>query len=862
MTQHVLLKFISLRHLFREKRNWLTLIGVALGISVFVSIRIANLSVLSTYKQSVDAFAGKTTLEVVGRSGAMDETILTLFRQDPTISQISPLVQSVLPIATPSSAAGEVLLLMGVDLLQEGVFRDYEFSGDFDGAGDESTLTQAFERLLNPESIFLPEVFAKRHHLKVGDPLSLRKEGNLLNFKVAGLLGGEGIARSRDGNIGIIDIATAQWRLEKLGQLDRIDLMTDEEISLETIITRLDKTLGEQVLIRRPQQRNKQIEKMLFSFQMNLTALSAISLFVGLFLIYNTLLVSVVHRRKEIGLLRALGVDRKQIFRLFTIEGIVIGTVGGFLGVLIGALLARWVVQVLSQTVSTLYVPIPPSPFSLPLALFIEGVVIGVLVSTFSAIYPAWQAARLKPREALEGVFGSEAEGLAPQHLLKWSGFCALLSFGLSQMPINWGFSWNGYAAAGLLLMAFSLIVPSSILLFSKGVYFLSRNAAPSWRLAQGHLERAIRRNAPTISAFMAALAMMVSVVIMIESFRTTVVLWIDQTIQSDILVFPASYMVGDSDETLPDGLREEMLQVPEIEAVDAYRSRFVLFRNESVELVGRHLDIHAKYSTYLFRKGDATQIMQRAVVEREALISEVLANRFQLEEGDVIPIPTPQGNVDFKIGGVFYDYGTDGGKIVINRSHFKKYWTDHKVDVAAIYLKSGADVGRTRDHLLTRWGNKAGISFTTQTTFKKEIMDIFDQTFLITYALEWIAIFVALLGIANTLFVSVLERKREIGILRAIGASRPQVIRIVLLEALYMGVIGNLIALVCGYFLSLLLIFVINKASFGWTLQFYFPPEIIMHSFFLAIGVALIAGYLPAKRASKTDLKEAVAYE
>lgn len=862
MTQHLLLKFISLRHLLREKRNWLTLLGVALGISVFISIRIANLSILNAYQQSVDAFAGKTTLEVLGRSGPMDEEIIRKLRKDPAISQISPIVQSVLPVAIPDSAQGEVLLLVGIDLLQEGAFREYEFSGDLEGTQNEGALTQAFERLLNPESILLPETFAKRHHLKIGDTLSLRKAGGLLDFKITGLLVGEKISRLRDGNLGIIDIASAQWRLEKLGQLDRIDLITHEETSLEAVITRLNTQMGDQVLIRRPRQRNKQVEKMLFSFQMNLTALSAISLFVGLFLIYNTLLVSVVHRRKEIGLLRAIGVDRVQIFRLFTLEGIVIGTVGGFLGVVIGALLARWVVQVLAQTVTALYVSIPPSPFSLPFALFIEGVVIGIVVSTFSALYPAWQAARLKPREAMEGVYGLEDNGLRHISLLKWSAVCGILAFILSQMPTNRGFSWNGYAASAFLLSASSLIVPSCILLFSKGIHFLSRNSSPSWCLAQGHLQQAIRRNAPTISAFMGALAMMISVVIMIESFRTTVVIWIDQTIQSDIHVFPASYMVSDSDETLPDGLREEIAQVPEVAAVDAYRSRLILFRNESVELVGRHLDIHMQYSAYLFRSGNATQVMQKAITAREALISEVLANRFHLKEGEIIQLPTPQGDVDFKIGGVFYDYGTDGGKIVIDRSHLKKYWNDHKIDVAGIYLKKGTDPGRIRDQLLARWGNKAGVTFTTQATFKAEIMDIFEQTFLITYALEWIAILVAFLGIANTLFVSILERKREIGILRSIGASRPQVIRIVMAEAFYMGIIGNLIALICGYFLSLLLIFVINKASFGWTLQFHFPPEIIWHSFLLAISVSLLAGYLPAKHASKIDLKEAIAYE
>jgi len=864
MTQHLLLKFISLRHLLREKRNWLTLVGVALGISVFVSIRIANLSVLNAYQQSVDAFAGKTTLEVIGRSGPMDEKILGTLREDPAISEITPIIQSVLPLAVPASAQGEVLLLMGIDLLQEAAFRDYEFATDQDGTQGEIEMLQAFEHLMNPVSILLPEAFALRHDLKVGDTLSLRKSGARLNFEVAGLLRGEGISRSRDGNIGLIDIANAQWRLEKLGQLDRIDLITDEGKSLETVISRLDQQIGSQVRIRRPQQRNRQIEKMLFAFQMNLTALSAISLFVGLFLIYNTLLVSVVHRRKEIGLLRAIGVDRAQIFRLFTFEGIVIGTIGGFMGVLIGALLARGVVQVLAKTVTALYVSIPPSPFSLPLPLFLEGVAIGVVVSTFSALYPALQAARLKPREAMEGVYGSEGDGMKHRRLAIAGGLCGLLAFIFSQMPTNWGFSWNGYAAAALLLMAFSLMVPSGILLFSKAVHFLTRQRSPSWRLAQGHLQQAIRRNAPTISAFMGALAMMISVVIMIESFRTTVVLWIDQTIQADIHAFPASYMVSDSDETLPGGLREQIQQLPEIAAVDGYRSRFVLFRNESVELVGRHLDIHAEHSAYLFRKGQGqmAEVIQGAVSGREALISEVLANRFHLKEGETIQLPTPQGEVDFKIGGVFYDYGTDGGKIVIDRRHFRETWNDPKIDVAGIYLKKGADAGALREKLLARWGNQGGVTFTTQATFKNEIMDIFDQTFLITYALEWIAIVVALLGIANTLFVSILERKREIGILRAIGASRPQVIRIVLAEAFYMGIIGNIIGLICAFFLSLLLIFVINKASFGWTLQFHFPPQIILHSFLLAGSAALIAGYLPAKRASETDLKEAIAYE
>ncbi len=858
MSQQILLKFISLRHLLHEKRTWLTLIGVALGISVFVSIRIANRSVLQAYHQSVDAFAGETTLEIVGRSGPFNERLLIALRKEAAIEKISPLVQSVLPIVEPASAAEEMLLLMGIDLLQEQDFRDYEIQGE----SDEIEITSAFEKLLDPESIFLTEAFAARHRLKIGDALSVRMGGDVLSFKVAALLKAKDIGQMRDGNIAFLDIATAQWRFGKIGQLDRIDLISDVQLALDGLITQLENRLGDGVLVRRPKQRNRHVEKMLFSFQMNLTALSAISLFVGLFLIYNTLLVSVAHRKKEIGMLRALGVDRPQIFRLFTIEGIAIGLFGGFFGVLMGALLARWVVQVLSTTVTALYVPIPPSPFSLPLPLFVEGIVIGVLVAAFSAIYPAWQAARLKPREAMEGIYSSEETGFKHGKLCVLGSGAGLLAFLLSQMPIRWGMSWNGYLAAALLLAAFSFFVPSTILAFSRGIRYFVRNRAPAWRLAQGHLEQAIRRNAPTISAFMGALAMMVSVVIMIESYRKTVLIWIDQTIQADVIGFPASYMTSDSDESMPDIIRSEIAALDTVEAVDGYRSRIILFRDAPVELAARDLAVHAAHSDYLFRKGSRDRLFQDAIGGTTLFVSEVLANRLELNEGDSIQIPTPQGLIPFQIGGIFYDYGTDGGKMVIDRSQIKKYWQDQQIDALLVYIKEGVDVVSLSQQLRSQWGTRQGLSFTTQRDFKTEIMAIFDQTFLITYALEWIAIVVALLGIANTLFVSILERQREIGILRSIGASQPQVIRIVLAEAVYMGLIGNLIALVCGFFLSLLLIFVINKASFGWTLQFHFPPEILLHSFIVAIGTALLAAFLPARKAARTDLKEAIAYE
>ena len=848
----VLFQWISFRHLSREKRSWLTWVGVALGISVFVSIRIANRSVLDAYQRSVEAVAGNTTLEVAGRAGAFDEAAIVEVRKEPAVLHVAPIIQAALPVVSPPAAQGEILFLVGVDLLQEGPFRQYEVSG----AGE----TAMFNALSDPSAILLTDSFSARHQVKIGEKIAVRRGEQLLTFHVVGLLKGKGMAEGQGRNIAMTDIASAQWRLEKLGKLDRIDLITDPRLPVGEVLQRLRSRFGETVTIRRPQQRSKQIEKMLFAFQLNLTALSAISLFVGIFLIYTTLLISVVHRKKEIGILRSLGVTRSQIFIIFALEGIWTGLTGGVAGVLVGAFLARGVLQVLAQTVTTLYVSIPPSPFSLPVSAFAEGIGIGVLVAAFSSFFPALQAGLLKPREAMEGIYSSHRP-LNPLVFLTAALVAGSISFLLSQIAPS-RLPWAGYLSAAILLVTFSLLVPPAILLFSKALRPCLPFLSPPWRIAQGHLQQAIKRNAPTIAAFMGALAMMISVVIMIESFRKTVVLWIDQTIQADVIGAPASLMFKESDETLPPGLLPKIRETPGVQAVDGYRSIRILFRDEPALLAGRDLAVHAAHSRYLFKSGKSEEIIQTAIREKQVLISEVFAGRFNLHEGETLQIPSPQGPVSFQIGGIFYEYSTDGGKLVIDRSVLKERWQDDQINVVAIYLEKGASADSVRRQLVQKWGGTGGLAFITQSAFKEEILKIFDQTFLITYGLEWIAIVVALLGITNTLLVSILERRREIGILRAVGGSGRQVVRVVLIEALYMGLIGNLLSLFCAFFLSLLLIFVINKASFGWTLLFYFPPSVLLHSFLLATLTALAAGYFPARKAAKMQITEAISYE
>ncbi len=845
-----LLQWISLRH-FCEKRSLLTIVGIALGISIFISIRAANTSILNTYRDTVHAVAGNTTLEIVGPLGTFDEETITKIRNTPGVSHLSPIVQSSFLMTSPPSAKGEVLLVIGVDLLTEGPFREYELRGISDEA--------AFEALMDPSALLLTEPFAKRHQMHIGDAFETRYGGKVLTLRVIGFLAGSGLASAHDGNIAIMDIASAQWLMGKVGLLDRVDLITEGPTDEE--IRRLNEKLGGAATVRRPQQRGAQVEKMLASFQMNLTALSTLSLFVGIFLIYTTLFVSVIHRRREIGILRAIGASRASIFLVFTLEGALLGIIGGVLGVFLGAFLARAVLGIISKTVTSLYVPIAPFFSGLSETVMLEGIGIGVGVATLSSLFPAFHASRLRPREALEGIYAS----LRPvNHRLSLiaSAIAGLSAFYLSRLPTVRGLPLAGYLSAAALLIGFSLMVPAAVLLFSRTVRPFLKWAPPAFRFAEGHLVQAMRRNVPTISAWMGALSMMISVSIMIESFRNTVIFWIDQTIQADIIGGPVSILTNQSEGSIPIKLFSRIKEMPGVAALDPYRSRDILLGEKPAILVGRDLAVHARHSRYLFRSGNSEEVIRNAIQRRQLLISEPFANQLSLREGEVIHLPSPQGLLAFEIGGIFYDYSTDGGKLVMDRTFLEKYWKDDQIDVVAIYLKEGEAVDLIRKELVQSYGDQYGITFITQASLKDEILKVFDQTFVVTYALEWIAVLVALLGITNTLFVAILERRREIGIVRAIGGSGQQVAHVVMIEAFYIGIIGNVLGIICGFFLSLILIFVINKQSFGWTIVFSFPLSVIGYSFLLASLTSLAAGYFPARRGAKINIAEAISYE
>jgi len=368
------------------------------------------------------------------------------------------------------------------------------------------------------------------------------------------------------------------------------------------------------------------------------------------------------------------------------------------------------------------------------------------------------------------------------------------------------------------------------------------------------------------MAAIVVGLAILVGVGIMIQSFRQTVELWIEQTLMADIIIAPMSWL-GEQDASgknqgLPRKLVKQVLEIPGIEAVDPYRETSVETSGKTVWLVSRNMRLHAERSQYLFLQGESSEVLSQVVDNHGVIISEVLAERLGLGVGAQLPLETPAGEKKFLVKGIFFDYATDGGKVVMDYALFAEIWGEKDATVFAVYLEKGQALSAVRREIEARLENERPIVTISNGELKREILEIFDRTFRVTYVLELIALSVAVLGIMNTLLTAILERRRELATLRALGASGRQIQGLILWESLYLAGLGASVGIVVGMALSVVLIKVINKQSFGWTIQFALAWETVGMALVVAFVAALVGAWAPAHWATRQAIADDLRYE
>ena len=833
----------------------LNVLSVGLGVAVYLAIQIANHSANRAFRATVDVVAGKADLQVTAPASGLDDGLFPAVARERGIAAATPLLRG---FVTLPEYPGEYLQVLGVDVFTNAPFRTFELTGF--GAGEFDVQAWLGDRT----AIAVTEEFARLHKLAPGASLRAQVNGADRMLRVASILRMSGPAA--DPRFAAMDIGWAQELFASRGRLTSINLQVAEGADRDAVIANLRGLLPPDAIVASPAQRGQQVENMLGGFQLNLTAMSLVSLLVGMFLIYNTVSASVVRRRHEIGTLRSLGTSRNEVRALFLAEAVVFGIIGVVVGIGGGLLLARVLVGTVSETISVLYVLLNVREVAAAPWMFASAAVLGLASVVVAAWLPARAAANMEPVRALHGSSMIE-ESTQLSSAWLWAGLGAIVLAGaFSLIALTTGPPWIGFGATLFVLAGFSLLVPHLTVRFSSAMGALLRGGVRRGgglfiepALAAANIARALVRNSVTIAALAAAVAMTIGVSVMVFSFRRTVESWIDQTLVADLFIAPgSSEMVGPSTFMPPDAIRF-LEDDDRVEIVDTFRE-VELSLGEKTIAVAVVRGVHPR--RFPFVRGDRTAIMRRFQDENCVIVSESFARRNGVADGDRLDITTPVGPRSFEIAGTFYDYTRDQGVVFMSQRTFVPIWQDHRVNSVAVYLK---DPSRAED-LSTAFraafsGTRQFIIFSNR-ELRTRVFEIFDQTFAVTYVLRTIAIIVAVIGICLTLTTLITERQRELSVLRAIGASVAQLRKLLLWESAMIGLLAAVIGVASGICLSTVLTGVINRAFFGWTIQLAFPWSSLAATPLWIVAAAIVAGLFPAWRAGRLAVAEGLRTE
>lgn len=739
-----LLRTLVLRPLARDPlRTALTIAAVALGVAVVVGIELAGDAAAGSFQSSLTTLLGSTDLQI-SANGGLDETWIATLTQLPFNARFSPIVESQV-----LTASGVSLDLLGVDLLN--------------APGAATTQPAAIDN----RPIFLSTAEARRLHLRTGDSLGLRLPTGLQTFHV------NRIIDSNDSEFAVIDIALAQQVLNRYGKLDRIDVSVSPKTNFAALETAIHAALPPAFLIDTPGTRSNENQRMLRAFRWNLRVLSYISLVVGAFLIYNTISISVVRRRPEIGILRAIGTSRARVFSLFLAEALLFGLVGSALGVAVGRLMAEGLVGLIAVTVNSLYASSRPTAIHLTPGSAAIAAFTGLAIALLAAFHPALEAMRIVPTEAMSRGARETRFRLHTRRNLICAAILAVLSWLATRQDAIAGRPVFGYISVLLSIASAAFAAPSLV----TAIAALTRAALRKLFGAEGllavrSLTASLGRTSIVVTALATAIAMMASVGIMVGSFRETVIVWLDNQLRADIYIRAKGPNGAGLYPPIPAQTAALIAKLPGIAAVDVFSALEIRYQGQRASLGGGDMRSLLRYGRTRFLPGENREAILRSLPDsNNAIVTQTFANKHHLKPGDRIAIPLGSSRATFTIGGIYYDYTSERGFILVDRATLLRYLPGQPPTNLAIYLQPAADAATVRRQIETATASFP-IDVALNETLRQGAVEIFDRTFAVTYALEGVAIIVAMLGAANSLLALVLDRRREFGLLRYLGAA------------------------------------------------------------------------------------------
>ena len=843
---------VGLRYLLNHRwQSILMVFGVALGVAVVVSIDLANTSAGRAFTLSTETLTGKATYQISGGPQGVPEQVYVDLKRSGWAFPAAPVVSA---YVTSPQLGGHPLQLLGIDPFSDVPFRN------FLGQGSTLPLDQLTAFLARPGAVLLSRSLASRYNLKAGDPLILLEAGHAQPAFVAGILDPTDSLSQRtlDGVI-LADISTAQELTGMIGYLSRIDLILPPGDM--AVKQSLENNLPQGFSVTAASARSDTLDQMTSAFRVNLTALSLLALVVGLFLIYNTMTFSVVQRRELFGTLRCLGVTRVEIFWLVVGEAALVGLAGAILGTGLGILLGQGTIRMVSQTINDLYFTTTVQAASISSVSLFKGLLLGVVATMLTAALPAWEAASVPPRYAL---LRSGLESKSRRNVV-WAAVAGVGVLGIAYLIFLTPTSnlYLGFGATLLVVLGAALLSGGAlVLLVNVFAGLTGRLFGLVGRLAPRSVLNSLSRTVVAVTALMVAVAVTIAVSIMIDSFRHTVVVWLADTLQSDIYI--TAPVKSSTTPLAPVDLQviAKLQNWPGVKQVDTLRATAVQAKQGQVNLSATdnpHLGFERQF--YLL-DGTPGQVWQR-MLAGEVLVSEPLANRLGIQKtGGNLQLNTPLGWRDFRVMGIYYDYASSEGTVLMSLPEYQSLWNDPEITAIGVRLQPGQNADQVVRAMQDQLSQQQQLLIRANSTLRRDVLTIFDRTFAITVALRLLATVVAFIGVLNALFLLQFEKKRELGILRALGLTGRQLRQMIFLETGLMGLVAGLLAIPTGYALSLVLVYVINRRSFGWTLQMLVEPSVLLQGVLIAMAAAMLAAVYPAIRLSSIPAAEEIRYE
>ena len=844
-------------------RTTLTALGIALGVGVLVSVVLVSRSIVVGVTDTVDDLAGRADLQIGGTNAGIDEGLLDKVRDVPGIYKVTPVMQQIVTLRTTRGARERVLVL-GVDLLgsEDKYFRNYA-SKEL-----EEIRRDPLAFLNSSSNVILSRELAQRAGLRLHDKVTIGGgSGEAQDFEIWGFIESEGVGRAFGGAVAVMYYPAMQVAFGRGRQVDRLDIAVTPGSDPERVAAAIEQRLGRGLVIERPAMRGARVEKMLLSVRTALTMASALALLSGAFLVFNTISISIVQRKRELGILRALGTTRRQLFAMLTLEGALLGTVGSLLGIALGVGLSGGMLRITSRAVNEVYMQQAVTEVHVDPQLVAISFVLGVLASVLAALLATRRAAGIKPVEALSS--GAQPRAAVGSRRLLRSAYLSGSFFSITAWLLLW-LPPTGNVPVGPLLACVALtlagraLMPVFVSLLHRGLWLVRRGRmGVEAALASDNLPRDLSRTASTASGLMAAASLTVTSATFIVSFVSSLQTWSAQTVPGDLFVTSGAATSGLSLRNTPmsSALREQLLALPGVERVRRTRLTDCDFRGNPVKLIATDVSEFVKRSRITPVERSAAE-MERGLLRGEVTVSENFSRLYGVHAGDHIVLGAKDGPAEFTVAGVMVDYTSDHGSVVMDRATFIERFNDTRVDTFELHLSPGVSPEKVRAQINEQLSERFDLFVLTNREFRNEFVKAVDKIFALMRVLELVTLTVAALGMLTAVLANVLDRVREIGVLRALGMLRAQVRKMVVIEATLTGLIGTLAGALVGVAVGYVLLRHITMVQIGWYLPYRVPFGSIIELALVTVPISALAGFYPARHAAQLRVTDALDYE